>query len=112
MFHLCIENESSDHYWSEKLADAYLGYCFPIYSGARRVNDYFPSLVETIEFGSDIDAAAKKAIKIITRFDNSQFRSIIENRTSILLQHNLYYLVDRLIHGRIALLTNFEYDIY
>ena len=100
MFHLCIENESSEHYWSEKLADAYLGYCYPIYSGARSVNEYFPSPIDTIEFGIDIETAAKKAIRIISQFDNSKIRQIIENRNSILFQHNLYYLVDRLIHGR------------
>ena len=42
-FHLVLENSSSPDYWTEKLADAYLGWAFPIYSGCPNVGDYFPA---------------------------------------------------------------------
>lgn len=41
-YHLVIENHSSPHHWTEKLADAYLGYSLPIYFGCTNLNEYFP----------------------------------------------------------------------
>ncbi len=47
-FHLTIENHAGPHHWTEKLADAFLGYCVPIYCGCTNIFDYFPedSLVQ------------------------------------------------------------------
>ncbi|TSJ79708.1 transferase [Rariglobus hedericola] len=42
-FHLTLENSQSPHYWTEKLADAYLGWAFPLYVGCPNLSDYFPS---------------------------------------------------------------------
>jgi len=41
-FHLVLENSRSDHYWTEKLADSYLGWAFPLYLGCPNVDEYFP----------------------------------------------------------------------
>lgn len=41
-YHLAIENHSCDHHWTEKLADAYLGFSLPIYFGCTNLSDYFP----------------------------------------------------------------------
>ncbi len=41
-YHLVIENHSSPHHWTEKLADAFLGYSLPIYFGCTNLNEYFP----------------------------------------------------------------------
>lgn len=41
-FHLVLENSRTDHYWTEKLADAYLGWAFPLYVGCPNVDAYFP----------------------------------------------------------------------
>jgi len=47
-----VENEGREHYWTEKLADATLGYCNPIYSGAPNVSEYFSNISgSTIRFG-------------------------------------------------------------
>jgi len=42
-YHLVLENSSSDDYWTEKLADAYLGWSFPVYLGCPNLERYFPS---------------------------------------------------------------------
>ncbi len=39
---LAIENYSGLYYWSEKIADAFLGYTMPIYYGCTNISDYFP----------------------------------------------------------------------
>jgi hypothetical protein len=41
-YHLVIENHSCPHHWTEKLADAYLGYSLPIYFGCTNLDEYFP----------------------------------------------------------------------
>jgi len=41
-YHLVIENHSCDHHWTEKLADAFLGYSLPIYFGCTNLAEYFP----------------------------------------------------------------------
>ncbi len=42
-YHIVIENASLDDYWTEKLADAFLGLSFPIYYGAPNITTYFAS---------------------------------------------------------------------
>ena len=41
-YHLAVENYIGPHYWTEKLADAFLGYTLPFYCGAPNAADYFP----------------------------------------------------------------------
>ncbi len=41
-YHLVIENHSCVHHWTEKLADAYLGHCLPLYFGCTNLDEYFP----------------------------------------------------------------------
>ena len=41
-YHIVIENSVIDDYWSEKLADSYLGWAFPIYYGCMNIDKYFP----------------------------------------------------------------------
>ena len=41
-FHLAIENYRGPHHWTEKLADAFLAGCCPIYYGCSNILDYFP----------------------------------------------------------------------
>ena len=40
-YHLVLENCVQDNYWTEKLADAYLGWAFPVYLGCPNVDSYF-----------------------------------------------------------------------
>jgi hypothetical protein len=41
-YHIAIENSVVPHYWTEKLADTYLGGAFPFYHGCPNIGDYFP----------------------------------------------------------------------
>lgn len=40
-YHIAIENGVVQDYWTEKLADAFLGAAYPIYHGCPNVEDYF-----------------------------------------------------------------------
>ncbi|MBA3684956.1 MAG: hypothetical protein H0W72_06915 [Planctomycetes bacterium] len=47
---LVIENCVQPHYWSEKLGDALLAECLPIYCGCPNVGEYFPaSAMRTVD---------------------------------------------------------------
>ncbi|NKI36432.1 hypothetical protein HFP89_14775 [Wenzhouxiangella sp. XN79A] len=41
-YHLVLENCREKDYWSEKLADAYLGWAYPLYWGCPNLSDYLP----------------------------------------------------------------------
>lgn len=41
-FHLALENTRHPDYWSEKIADAWLGWAMPIYGGCPNITSYFP----------------------------------------------------------------------
>lgn|GEM_PF-1415166 len=41
-FSIVLENCKQKNYWTEKLADAYLSWCMPIYWGCPNISEYFP----------------------------------------------------------------------
>lgn len=41
-YHIVLENSECADYWTEKLADAYLGGAFPFYWGCPNIEKYFP----------------------------------------------------------------------
>lgn len=55
---IAIENTFEDHYFSEKITDAYLCNCMPIYYGAPNIFEYFPegSLIKLEDL--DVEKAA------------------------------------------------------
>lgn len=95
-YHLTIENDHCPHYWTEKLADAFLGFCLPLYSGAPNTADYFPP-----ESYIPIDLAdaggAERIIKdaIANNEYEKRLPHILEARRRILEEHNLYAMLAR-----------------
>lgn len=53
-YHLAIENNADENFFTEKLTDAYLGWSLPIYSGCPNVERFFPA-DSLVRF--DLDAA-------------------------------------------------------
>ncbi|MBC6497811.1 MAG: hypothetical protein GDA54_05785 [Alphaproteobacteria bacterium GM7ARS4] len=41
-YHVALENCCHPHYWTEKIADAYMGGAYPFYSGCPNLDEYFP----------------------------------------------------------------------
>lgn len=52
-FHICIENTSLNHYFSEKIVNALLSECTPIYLGCKNIDAYFPEQV--LKLNGDIE---------------------------------------------------------
>ena len=42
-YHVALENHVAPHYWTEKIADAFLCECLPFYAGAPDLADDFPA---------------------------------------------------------------------
>ena len=96
---LAIENDLSEHYWTEKLSDAILGYSIPIYAGASKVQSYFEGEIPQIKYASDMDDALNSVKNILNK--EYKLESLLENRNQILSEHNLYNPLARVIKGEL-----------
>lgn len=57
-YSIAIENHRGLHYWTEKIADCWLAYTLPFYSGCLNLEDYFPKeAFIRIDLGDFEDAA-------------------------------------------------------
>jgi hypothetical protein len=93
-YHVAMENSAVNHYWTEKLADAFLAGCHPIYYGCPNVTDYFPAdSLTSIDINNP-----EKAIAVIeacieqNRYESSQ-RKIWEAREKVLDAYNMFALI-------------------
>jgi Glycosyltransferase family 10 (fucosyltransferase) C-term len=96
-YHVTIENQVAPHHWTEKLADAFLGFTVPIYCGAPNAAECFPE-DSYIPFELD-DPGAIDAIVRAVRADDYEKRlpHVLEARRRVLYEHNLFAVLARLI---------------
>lgn len=52
-FHICIENIQLNHYFSEKIVNALLSECTPIYLGCKKIDEYFPGQI--VHLNGDVE---------------------------------------------------------
>jgi len=64
-FHLVLENSVLPNYWTEKLADAYLGWAYPVYLGCPNVGDYLPAESLFSINDLDVDVAAARIARLL-----------------------------------------------
>ena len=97
-YHLTIENQICPHYWTEKLADAFLGWTLPFYCGCPNAATYFP---EESFIPIDIDDFDGTLHTIKSAMRNKEYEkrlpAITEARRRILEEHNLYAMLARTI---------------
>lgn len=100
-YHLVIENHSCPHHWTEKLADAYLGYSLPIYFGCTNVADYFPP-DSFIQIDIRDYSAARATIEQTLLNDDYPRRlpAVIEARRRVLHDYATFPQLARLITAR------------
>lgn len=97
-YHIALENSDCPHFWTEKLADAYLGYALPVFSGCANVTDYFPyrSMVRLPAI-DDIEGAVRTVRELLAA-DPWQERlgDIRAARTELIERQNIFALIERL----------------
>ncbi|MFA7256225.1 MAG: glycosyltransferase family 10 [Kiritimatiellales bacterium] len=100
-FHLSIENHVAPHHWTEKLADAFLGWTVPIYFGCPNVFDYFPeeSLIQINIH--DFEGALKTIQRVLTTEGEYERRldAVKEARRRVLEEYNLPAMLSRIIES-------------
>lgn len=100
-YHLVLENSRVPHYWSEKLADAYLGHAFPFYLGAPNLEEYFPQG----SFRKVDPARPQEAVEMISRaiedgLYKKQDTEVAHARQLILNEYNFFTNLVRLAETR------------
>jgi hypothetical protein len=93
-YHVAIENSEVNHYWTEKISDAFLAGCHPIYHGCPNIAAYFsPGSFTMININEP-----EKAIDTIEsciaqdRYTSSR-QWIWESREKVLDQYNLFPMI-------------------
>lgn len=97
-YHVAIENCAAPNYWTEKLSDAYLAGCHPIYYGCPNIGDYFnPRSLTQIDI-ADPGGAIRMIEACIRRsaYDRSRPEILIA-RKRVLDEHNLFALLSGFI---------------
>ncbi len=103
-YHLALENSDCPHFWTEKLADAYLGYSLPIFSGCSNVTDYFSehSMVRLSDV-NDHDGAVRIIADLLDKDPWAErLDAIGAARTELIERQNIFSVIARLTAGAAA----------
>ena len=97
-YHLVLENTVMPFYWTEKLADAYLGFALPLVSGATNLAEWFPP--ESFVW-IDINDPQQAVATITAAIDNDLYSgrqaAIAEARDRLIRHERLCPLIARVI---------------
>ena len=100
-YHLAIENYLGEHHWTEKLSDAFLGACMPIYYGCPNVGEYFPEESFLRIDLEDIDGTVETIQRAIhDKSWEKNLPAILESRRRVLEQYNTVATIARLVNER------------
>lgn len=109
-YHIALENCTVEDYWTEKLSDAYLAGCYPIYYGCPNIEKYFDrSSLAKIDI-----TRPDQAIHIIEaclkehRYENAQ-QHIKNARKDVLDKYNVFAMACDLINKNQCNLDNARY---
>jgi hypothetical protein len=97
-YHIALENSQFPDYWTEKLADAFLGSAHPLYWGCPNLERYFPAQSFTalnIHDPAQAIAAIEQAIAE-DRFERSR-EAAAQARDFVLGKYNLFALAGELV---------------
>jgi len=86
-YHITIENSNASDYWTEKLADAYLGGALPLYGGCPNLDDYFPA-------DSFVMLDTDRPCKAIAQIEDALSQSLFE-RNSAAISHARGLVLDK-----------------
>lgn len=104
-FQLVLENGVEPNYWTEKLADAYLGWSYPVYLGCPNVGDYLPAAALLSINGQSVGAVAARIMGLLEQpLSAQQQAAMAEARNRVLNVYNPFawaaYWTERLYqHG-------------
>ncbi|MBE9064943.1 glycosyltransferase family 10 domain-containing protein [cf. Phormidesmis sp. LEGE 11477] len=93
-YHIALENNRHDHFWTEKLADAYLGGTFPIHAGCQNLSEYFPQGSYASIDIRDIEASVETVKRVISADPWGMSRQLrLAARDKVMMEHNVFAIV-------------------
>jgi hypothetical protein len=96
-----MENTVEPAYWTEKLADAYLGYALPLYVGAPDVERWFsPDSMLRIDLDQPQRACDQVVAALESNLHEQRLPDILEARRRLLGQETIYDVVRRAVCSR------------
>jgi len=98
-FHVAVENHFAPHVWTEKLADAFLGYTVTIYCGCPNVYDYFPEESLILININDVEGSILKIKEIISTEDEYErrFEAVKEARRRVIEEYSLLAMINNIV---------------
>ena len=92
-----LENAQEKNYWTEKISDAYLSWCIPIYWGCPNIGDFFePQSYRKISL-NDPDPIETIRRILEKPIDSTTIESIIRSRNKILDEYNIWEVIRKKI---------------
>ena len=95
-YHIALENNQDKHFWSEKLADCYLGESYPIHAGCDNLCDYFPEQAYTSIDIFNIPQAIQQVKDIIASDLYEKNKTyILEAKRRVMEEYNILAVLQR-----------------
>lgn len=92
-YNVVLENSQQTNYWTEKLADAILAWCIPIYWGCPNIADFFD---ERSLFVIDKSTCYSELEKIVYQpVSKKQIEILKEMRYKILNEYNIWAVISK-----------------
>ena len=99
-YHIALENNQDKHFWTEKLAETYLGEAYLIHAGCKNLHDYFPRQAYTSIDIFNIPQAIQQVKDIIASNLYEKNRThILEAKRRVMEEHQIFPAIDRLVHA-------------
>ena len=93
-YHIVIENCCTPHYWTEKLADSYLGNAFPFYIGCENIDEYFDKDAFIQLDIHNVEAAIKIIDKALADDVATKRADVVEKAKQLVLdKYNLFNVI-------------------
>lgn len=93
-YHIVLENSIVSDYWSEKLADPFLGFAIPIYYGCPNIDIYFSkNSIIKIDIDDFENTIATLESLIINDIYESHLPALLEARSLILDRYNIFQIM-------------------
>jgi len=95
-YHLVLENNDLGRFWTEKLADAFLGWSLPLYAGTKAALDDFPEGSMIYLDLNDVPACVAQVERILDEDPyQSRLPAIAAAREKLMHEHNFFALISR-----------------
>jgi Glycosyltransferase family 10 (fucosyltransferase) C-term len=97
-YHLALENNVHEHFWTEKIADALLGWSMPLYAGCPNMADYIPAdsflRLDLRDIPASVDAV-ERCLDDDTY--DQRFAALTIARQRLIDEHNSFALQKRIV---------------